>query len=914
MKLILLLACIILSSCKFGQGEDASPNSPDAAPTDSQPAEVLKEKVIITSSKETSIYENDSELKFTIATQSSLQEDTLFKIVYEGEYTQDDFATFPNEVLLAKGQLQAELIVPIQNDTKIEQNKKIKVSFSSSRAVEINKTVFDFILYDDENFYVEVEEVNSEMIENNSLQSAAYNFSIYDQDYNPLTLDFDLVLKVTEMQGTLMDADISSGFRQITVPAGVSSYNLTLLPIDNSEKSAIKKTIITYELSNANAAPYSNRTMYLTLIDDDQELVRLDFSGNCYGLKEGTASTCAIIAKRFLSTTSDLTVNLLFSGTATPSVDYTGSISSVIIPAGQSQVSFNLLPINDSIWEDSEYIKIDVASGDYYFDIETAKNFSIQDNDATPEKRSINISATVNNSPATITLSWPTDINFKEYKVYRKEFGASGWGNVIAILPAGTTSYVDSTVLINSTYEYKISRWSGEGYIVASIERPVIHQRGNILIVVESSAASNLSAELNLWYQALAGDGWNVKVRTVLGSDSVVAVKDMIKQEYDAVSFKNVVLFGHVPVPYSGILSPDGHGDHNGAWPTDLYYADLDGNWTDVTVNSSSASRTKNRNIPGDGKWDQNNVPTDVELAIGRIDFYDMPAFAPMTEMDLLRRYLQKNINYRNVTVSVNRRALMDDNFGDFSGEAFSTSAWGWFSGSVGRSNIFTLDFLTELKTNNYLWAYGNGGGTYTSAGGIGSTTDFVNNPVNAVFTALFGSYFGDWDSTNNFLKAPLAADGMVLTNVWSGRPRWAFHSMAIGEPISSSILAFHNSKTSNYYGHYSASIHEGFMGDPTLRDRMLAPASNAVLIDQGSSYSLSWTPSGAVGVQGYYVYGSNSKYANYELVNTMTTLPEMILDKSLNYRYYQIRASKLEVSPSGSYYNLSTGVFVEVP
>ena len=44
--------------------------------------------------------------------------------------------------------------------------------------------------------------------------------------------------------------------------------------------------------------------------------------------------------------------------------------------------------------------------------------------------------------------------------------------------------------------------------------------------------------------------------------------------------------FGHVPVPYSGDIVPDGHmPDHVGAWPCDGFYGDMDGTWTDNAVN-----------------------------------------------------------------------------------------------------------------------------------------------------------------------------------------------------------------------------------------------------------------------------------------------------------------------------------------
>jgi hypothetical protein len=89
-----------------------------------------------------------------------------------------------------------------------------------------------------------------------------------------------------------------------------------------------------------------------------------------------------------------------------------------------------------------------------------------------------------------------------------------------------------------------------------------------------------------------------------------------------------VFLLGRIRVPYSGDIYPDGHPDHEGAWPADVYYADMNGAWTDNAVNVTVANDERHRNVPEDGKFDQSVLPTDVELQIGRVDFANMPAFA----------------------------------------------------------------------------------------------------------------------------------------------------------------------------------------------------------------------------------------------------------------------------------------------
>ena len=68
-------------------------------------------------------------------------------------------------------------------------------------------------------------------------------------------------------------------------------------------------------------------------------------------------------------------------------------------------------------------------------------------------------------------------------------------------------------------------------------------------------------------------------------------------------------------VGLKGNLAPDGHGEHYGAWPADVYYGDVNGAWTDNSVWSTGAAWPRNHNVPGDGKFDQTTIPSQVELA-----------------------------------------------------------------------------------------------------------------------------------------------------------------------------------------------------------------------------------------------------------------------------------------------------------
>src|SRR5688500_3975095 len=273
---------------------------------------------------------------------------------------------------------------------------------------------------------------------------------------------------------------------------------------------------------------------------------------------------------------------------------------------------------------------------------------------------SVQVSSSVQTSPAQVTLTWPQDTISvpSSYTVYRKAPGATIWG-AGTTLSGSTTNYTDTSVDAGQSYEYRIAKaagsFTGFGYIQIGVGAPVVENRGKVVLVVDNTVAPALGSELTRLEQDLAGDGWVVVRRDVGRTDSTASVKAVIKSVYDSdpASVKSVFLFGHVPVPSSGQLNPDGHPDHIGAWPADAYYGDMDGTWTDSTVNyvqtmntePADAARMSNR--PGDGKFDQTMIPSTVELEVGRVDLSSLPGRTtwggPATfpgEIELLRKYL----------------------------------------------------------------------------------------------------------------------------------------------------------------------------------------------------------------------------------------------------------------------------------
>lgn len=532
----------------------------------------------------------------------------------------------------------------------------------------------------------------------------------------------------------------------------------------------------------------------------------------------------------------------------------------------------------------------------------------------------VQISVSTQVAPPSITLRWkPCTFGSPSYRVFRKAKSATAWGPPIATITTGDTFYVDNSVIVDSVYEYDVVVTgstispSPAGYVLAGIKAPAIHSRGALILIVDSTYTDSCASELLTLMQDIAADGWQVIRHDIARTSADTSIKSLIIQDYNLIpNVKAVYLLGHIAVPYSGDLNPDAHTDHKGAWPADVYYGTIGTGWSDVSVNNATSSNPLNRNIPADGKWDQSTIPSQVVLQVGRVDLSNMPAFAS-TDVQRMKRYLNRAHNYKQDLISINRRGIISDNFGAFSGEAFAANAWRCFPVMVGRDSIYSLPFIPSLADSSFQWAYACGGGSYTSAGGVGVTADFdTAGAVNAIFTMMFGSYFGDWNYTNSFLRAPMCATVPALSVCWAGRPNWFFHHMALGENIGYSARITQNN-TSLYQpaGYGAAGVHVALLGDPTLRTNYIRPITAlSVTPVAGHGANLTWTASADPGVIGYYVYRTDSMWGAHTLISPMLTTTSWSDTVGADgLKYYMVRPVKLQSTPSGSYYNLGLGI-----
>jgi hypothetical protein len=529
-------------------------------------------------------------------------------------------------------------------------------------------------------------------------------------------------------------------------------------------------------------------------------------------------------------------------------------------------------------------------------------------------------------------LTWGHGAN-RPVNISRRALGETKWE---LLSPRHTgTAFTDDTLQSGRLYEYQV----GTETLLAGLHLAPVEYRGTALLVIDQSIETALQTGLEQFTTDLVGDGWSV-VRTGVPRHNddrpleniqpIETLRSFIRQHATSNERNVVILLGHVPIPYSGFLNPDGHGAR--ALPADILYGDLDGLYTDTTVNSISRLPEprfeRHNNIPGDGKFDQNLLPPNaagragLELAVGRIDFVDLPAFKPLTEIDLLRRYLSKNHRWRHKSFVLPERVLAGVFFPDRTSpdtyRQASQIATRLFGAQPGR----VVDGDPFDPATPALWGIHSGWGLpYGIRGPSGryheaSDLARLGTEPRFAFAGFFGSYCVDWAYENSLLRAFLATPSYGLAATWFkplpiNRVTLPLDPLGTGEPIGIGFQRAVNQTIDRVQENTFISL----QGDPTLRLQIIAPPTD-LTVEPGSRITLKWAapanPSNT-----YHVYRSTqalggpwTRLTPHPIPTPVFTDPEPPEAPKL----YQVRALALTLTGSASFTNLSQGIFIRVP
>ena len=515
----------------------------------------------------------------------------------------------------------------------------------------------------------------------------------------------------------------------------------------------------------------------------------------------------------------------------------------------------------------------------------------------------------------TLQLNWANS-SADIFVVERKYASEQGFYSQVGLNPFGN-GFIDYQVYPGEVYEYRVRSLTNnqkQGYFTFAANKDTEPMKGYVLIV-RGTSAQIPSIYFDMYLEDLEGDGYKPLVVDVIQGWSDQTVKNtIINYYYSYPRLQHVVLLGNVPIPLSGYIYPDGHADHEGAWPADTYYADINGYYTDSYLNYASGFRN---NLPGDNRHDQSLIPdpdSSLELSVGRIDFHGETAYG-LTEAQMYDYYYYKVHAFRDKLIQPRDMAIISDNFGYFAGEMFSVSGWRSFIPAVGLQNINTqMSPFSTQPGNDFKFMYACGGGTYTSMGGLGGIQNYLSNGSFVVFNMLFGSYFGDYAVNGGLLKAPLASAGYGLTSCWSGRPLLYMHQMASGLTIGECMKQSQNNSGNTYLANYGARfIHTALLGDPSLCMNVLEPVHN-LQVQTLNETLLHWSPP-LEQIQGYVVYRKEPGTPHFYDVAQVPASDTSFIDPAIAApgTKYMVRAFTWHQGRGGSYKLYSNGEIATV-
>jgi len=164
-----------------------------------------------------------------------------------------------------------------------------------------------------------------------------------------------------------------------------------------------------------------------------------------------------------------------------------------------------------------------------------------------------------------------------------------------------------------------------------------------VYLIVDGYLYEDLEPYLELWIEDLQGEGYDVLVY-VAENSSASEIRELLHSTPNLVG---AVIVGWISAPWFEDEEVWGSDVYHACYPCDLYFMDLDGEWTD---------------IDGNGLLDHHVGDVAPEIWVGRLT---PPIDSPERAVELLKAYFIRNHLYRTGGYTLPDRALiyLDDDF-----------------------------------------------------------------------------------------------------------------------------------------------------------------------------------------------------------------------------------------------------------
>jgi putative intracellular protease/amidase len=329
----------------------------------------------------------------TIARAGSTTAALVVNYSLAGSANSGDYAPLGSTVLLGPGQASTTLTIQPQDDSLEEAIETVILNVGASPAYTVGAANSAAVTITDNDQVLQFAQTSG------SVTEAAGTVSLLVTLSSPAQTTISIPFTLSGTATATLDYTNTG---TINIAPGQTSAAIPLVLVDDNVRE-LSETVIATLGTSVHARLGSNTSFQLTIADNDPvPLVDLSTSTVSFSENGGAVLTASLTNP----SAQTIVIDLAFSGTATPGIDYTANSSQISIPPGQTAGSVVLAGLADLSNEPTESIVVEITSvaGAQERDDQRVTLSLLNDTTPPPDVAFAAAGASVNEMAGTVTI------------------------------------------------------------------------------------------------------------------------------------------------------------------------------------------------------------------------------------------------------------------------------------------------------------------------------------------------------------------------------------------------------------------------------------------------------------------------------------------------------------------------------
>jgi hypothetical protein len=333
--------------------------------------------VFVTASDDTARESNVSGGTFVISRVGRLDVNLAVNYTLQGTATAgSDYPALSGSIVIPAGRATMNIAVAALNDALSEGEETVVLELSSSESYNVgNPGSATITIIDDEAANVAL--AASDATATEGADNGTFTFTRTGGDIaSPLEVHF--AINGTAIRG----ADYADIPDSITIPAGLSTFALTITPIDDAINEGSERVMLTL-LPSPDYSRTTETPVSVTITSNDSGLPGIGFvTAASSGLESDTTVELNVMLSSAVA--SSVTVNYAVTGGGATGggIDYTLAAGTLTIPTNEINRSIVVTVVNDTVLETNETIRVTLSTpGGAQLDANVTYTYTILDDD-----------------------------------------------------------------------------------------------------------------------------------------------------------------------------------------------------------------------------------------------------------------------------------------------------------------------------------------------------------------------------------------------------------------------------------------------------------------------------------------------------------------------------------------------------